>query len=332
MCYKDIEQKKNEEKLMKKIEENNMPLFIQLYLLNRKSQLGALKYFGVINSLLQWFIDKGIIKKNTISDIEPSDMQFIEAAYVNMYLKESQGNGISPTTLNTRKNIFRSFWKYMVISPNIPVENNIIVDVAYDGVASNNNRYTKMPTENDIKEMEENIKRKKRKDVFVRDRNLLILTILKETGIRECELKELELSCLFLDGDEYESAPFIRIMGKGVYNMEYARNVLLTKTAKDAFVKWLGIRDSRDNIVDKNAVFLTKTGNRISESDIYNIFKVYGKGKIKPHMMRHWYGTVATKEFDAAFAQQQLGHKSQNITINTYVDGGYGIREKLAYM
>lgn len=47
-------------------------------------------------------------------------------------------------------------------------------------------------------------------------------------------------------------------------------------------------------------------------------------------MIRHWYGTVTTEKYGAAFAQQQLGHKNVNITVNTYVDGGYGIREKLA--
>ena len=41
MCYKDEVQKKNSEKLQRKMNEDNIPMFIQFYLLNRKSKLGA---------------------------------------------------------------------------------------------------------------------------------------------------------------------------------------------------------------------------------------------------------------------------------------------------
>ena len=47
-------------------------------------------------------------------------------------------------------------------------------------------------------------------------------------------------------------------------------------------------------------------------------------------MMRHWYLSEATQKYGTAFAQQQAGHKSSAITVNTYIDGGFGIREKLA--
>lgn len=67
----------------------------------------------------------------------------------------------------------------------------------------------------------------------------------------------------------------------------------------------------------------------MQESDVRAIFKVYSCKKLTSHMIRHWYGTVTTEKYGAAFAQQQLGHKNVNITVNTYVDGGYGIREKL---
>jgi len=84
------------------------------------------------------------------------------------------------------------------------------------------------------------------------------------------------------------------------------------------------------NIIDDKAVFLNKTGKRMQESDIRAMFKVYSSAKLTPHMIRHWYGTITTEKYGVAFAQQQLGHKNVNITVNTYVDGGYGIREKLA--
>lgn len=330
MCYKDEVQKKNTEKLKRKFEEDNVPMFIQFYLLNRKSKLGALNYYSAIKSLLQWLIDKNIIQKTRISDITSYDMKYVESAYINIYLEEKQNEGISPTTLNTRKNIFRSFWKSMVNSPSVPVDCNIVEDVAYEGLDSGYNRYIKMPSKNDLEEMRGNIIRKKKNDNFVRERNLIILTILMNTGLRECELVELEFSSLFLDGNEIEKSPHIRVMGKGVYHIEKGRNILLNSTAKKAFLEWIEVRNTID-IVDDIAVFLNKTGKRMQESDVRAMFKVYSCKKLTPHMIRHWYGTVTTEKYGAAFAQQQLGHKNVNITVNTYVDGGYGIREKLAF-
>lgn len=330
MCYKDKVQKKNTEKLKRKFEEDNVPMFIQFYLLNRKSKLGALNYYSAIKSLLQWLIDKNIIQKTRISDITSYDMKYVEPAYINIYLEEKQNEGISPTTLNTRKNIFRSFWKSMVNSPSVPVDCNIVEDVAYEGLDSGYNRYIKMPSKNDLEEMRGNIIRKKKNDNFVRERNLIILTILMNTGLRECELVELEFSSLFLDGNEIEKSPHIRVMGKGVYHIEKGRNILLNSTAKKAFLEWIEVRNTID-IVDDIAVFLNKTGKRMQESDVRAMFKVYSCKKLTPHMIRHWYGTVTTEKYGAAFAQQQLGHKNVNITVNTYVDGGYGIREKLAF-
>lgn len=329
MCYKDEVQKINGEKLKRKLNEDNVPMFIQFYLLNRKSKLGALNYYSVIKNLLQWMIDKRIIQKNSISEIVQSDMTYIEPAYINLYLEEKQSEGISPTTLNTRKNIFRSFWRSMVNSPSVPVSCNIVEEVAYEGLDSGYNRYVKMPSKEDLEEMRKNIIQKKKNDGFVRERNLLILTILMNTGLRECELVELEFSSLFLDGNEIEKSPHIRVMGKGVYHIEKGRNVLLNNIAKDAFLKWIEVRNTI-NIIDDKAIFINKTGKRMQESDVRAMFKTYSRKKLTPHMIRHWYGTVTTEKYGAAFAQQQLGHKNVNITVNTYVDGGYGIREKLA--
>ena len=67
MCYKDEVQKKNARKLQAKMNEDNIPMFIQLYLSNRKSKLGALNYYSVIKNLLQWLIDKKIVQKNSVS-------------------------------------------------------------------------------------------------------------------------------------------------------------------------------------------------------------------------------------------------------------------------
>ena len=173
--------------------------------------------------------------------------------------------------------------------------------------------------------MEEKIMRKN--DEFVRIRNLNILRVLKGTGLRESELAGLNISDLYLD----EEMPYIKIIGKGTYREIEARMVYLTGDAASAIKEWLEYRNGLENILDENAVFVNKNGNRLSEYNIQSIFKTYGMG-LTPHMIRHWFATVMANTGNLAFAQQQLGHSSLNTTVNNYANGAYGMKDVLANM
>ena len=166
-------------------------------------------------------------------------------------------------------------------------------------------------------EMMEKIKKKK--DDFVRERNLMIVRVLKGTGIRESELAGLDLKDLHLD----DSKPYITVMGKGVYYTQDAEPVLISKDAKSALEEWLEIRNKVENIIDDNALFINKNGKRLNERNIQDIFKNYSNKKITPHMMRHLYATVLYQEsgHDAAFVQEQLRHSNVNTTLGTYAAG-----------
>lgn len=333
MCYKDELQRKNAEKLQRKFEEDRVPVFIQKYFVNIESKAGAINYWIAIKDLLLWLMKNHVIEKKAIADIAPTDFYEIESEDVTMYLKEKENDGISPTTLETRKNIFRSFWNYLVRTKKCPVESNIILFVTYKGISSNNNLIKKMPSEKQLKEMEEKILKKK--DEFVRFRNHCVFRVLKGTGLRESELAGLELTDLFLDEESYikigEMMPCIKIIGKGKYRAIEARSVYLTGDAINALREWLEIRSKVENIIDQKAVFLNKNGKRLTEDNIKSIFKNYGNG-VTPHMMRHWFATVMANTGNIAFAQQQLGHTSANTTINNYANGSYGMKEILMNM
>ena len=87
-----------------------------------------------------------------------------------------------------------------------------------------------------------------------------------------------------------------------------------------------------ENIVDEDAVFVNKNGNRLNEYNIQSIFKTYGNKQITPHMIRHYYATLMANTGNLAFAQQQLGHSSLNTTVNNYANGAYGMKDVLANM
>ena len=326
MCYKIDMQNKNAEKLNRKLNELNLPIYMRKYFTVKiESKAGALNYLGVIVDLLNWFIEEKLIDKTNIPDIKPSDFNNIMAEDITLYLKTKEKNGISPTTLETRKNIIRSFWNYISRVKGTDISDKFFDDVNYKGISSGNNLIKKFPTELQLKDMEERIMWKK--DIPVRNRNIAIFRVLRGTGIRESELAGLDLSDLHLD----EDMPYITILGKGVYREMQNRIVYLSGTALKAIREWLEYRSTLDNIVDTEAVFINKNGKRTTEDNIKAIFRNYGNG-ITPHMMRHYYASVMASKGNIVFAQQQLGHSSMSTTINNYANGSIGMKDILSEM
>lgn len=321
MCYKDEVQKRNAEKLQKRFENDNISQFIQKYFINIESKAGAINYWIAIKDLLLWLIDEDIICKKEISDIEPDDFYEIESEDITLYLRQKEKSGMSPTTLETRKNIFSSFWKYLKRSKRCPVKENIILDVSYKGISSNNNLIKKLPSKEELMEMDKKISKKK--DEFIRVRNSIILRMLKGTGLRESELAGLNIDDLYIE----KEMPYVKIIGKGIYRKQEARTVYLTGDSVNAIEEWFEIR-GKIEIIDNNALFLNKNGKRLNEDNIKAIFKNYGNG-LTPHMLRHWYATIIANKCGIVFAQQQLGHKTANTTINAYANGSYGMGEIL---
>ena len=326
MCYKIEVQNKNAEKLNRKLDELNLPIYMRKYFTVKiESKAGALNYLGVIVDLLNWFIKEKMINKESISDIEPSDFTDIMAEDITLYLKTKEQNGMSPTTLETRKHIISSFWDYMSRVKGTEIKDGFFKDVTYKGIPSGNNLTKKLPTEKQLNDMEEKIMWKK--DIPVRNRNIAIFRVLRGTGIRESELAGLDLTDLHLD----EEMPYITILGKGVYREMQNRTVYLSGSALKALSEWLEYRNTLDNIVDTEAVFINKNGTRTTERNIKQIFENYGNG-ITPHMMRHYYASVMNQNGNLAFVQQQLGHSSVNTTVNNYANGAVGMKEKLMEM
>lgn len=317
MCYKEEVQKRDEEKLQKMFQKDGTPEFIQRLFTNLgESKKTSINYWIAIRDMLQYMINFNIITKEKIADIEPDDMLEIEAPEIQRYLEYKEKNGMSPTTLQTRKNIFKSFWNKMIATRKVPINSNVVNEVSYKGVSYNpNNILLKLPSQENIDEMIERIKWKK--DDFVRERNLVVMSLFMGTGLREHELAGLDLSDLYLDDEN----PYITIISKGKTRKQESRIVFLSEEETIENIKhWLDIRSSVDNIVEADALFLNRNGKRMVEGDIKSMFKNYSKKKISPHQIRHWYATVFSQKYSSDFVQQQLGHRSINTTINNYMD------------
>lgn len=331
MCYKIEVQNKNAEKLNRKLDELNAPQFLRDYLNELESKNGALNYLVAIKDFLQWLIENNIINKKSISEIEVSDFSDLRPQNISSYLRFKEANGMSPTTTETRKNIIKSFiqdiysYRDCLLREVYSKIEDFYKMVKYKGIPSGNNLTKKLPTEKQLNDMEEKIMWKK--DIPVRNRNITIFRVLRGTGIRESELAGLDLSDLHLD----EQMPYITILGKGVYREMQNRTVYLSGSALKALNEWLEYRNTLDNIVDTEAVFINKNGTRTTEKNIKQIFENYGNG-ITPHMMRHYYATVMNQNGNLAFVQQQLGHSSVKTTVKNYANGAVGMKDVLNNM
>ena len=320
--YKDEVQKMNEEKLQKKFDDEKVSTFIQKYFISLESKKSCLNYWSVIRQMLLWMMENNIIGKDLISEIDPEDFMEIESEDLTLYLRQRETNGISPTTLNVEKNIFSSFWEYLIRSKKCSVDYNIVKSVSYRGISCANGLFKKLPSDQQLDDMENRLG--KRKDDFLRIRNIAVFYVLKWTGIRESECAGLDLDDVYLD----EDIPYINVLGKGHYREMEKQPVFLTESTSRYLKEWLEFRKTVDNIVDVDALFVNRKGKRFNEAGIKHMFRDNGRG-VTPHMVRHWYATYLNKTGNIAFAQQQLRHTSMNTTIGNYSNGVIGMKEML---
>lgn len=329
-CYKQESQAKREILLNRRFEEEKVPQFIQNCLLDLGSSTSKNVYWSNVRQLLIWFMGNGIIKKERIKDIQPEDLNKIQKIDIIRYLDDLKNSEIKLSTINTKRTQLSSFWRNMV--ENKYVDENVVKTIRskeYKPAQTNRGKLIKIPLHEDIEEMIAKINRKK--DEFVRVRNLIILRVLRGTGLRESELAGLNFDDIYLGDDR----PYILVISKGNYQYDEEGKdiVYLTKDAVAALCEWSLYRAQLNNVIDTEAVFINKNGKRLNEENIKAIFRNYSNGKISPHMMRHEYTTVLQRESkDYTFVAEQLRHRSCSTMINHYDSGAYRSLDVLKHM
>jgi integrase/recombinase XerC len=149
-------------------------------------------------------------------------------------------------------------------------------------------------------------------------RDRAILETLYSAGIRVSELVGLDV----LDADLNDGV--ITVRGKG----KKERLALLGPNARGAMVRWL---DDRERLLakvgtDSPAVFLNKTGGRLTTRSVGRLLEKYLKAagldpRTSPHTLRHSFAThLLDAGADIRGVQELLGHKSLTTTqVYTHV-------------
>jgi len=161
--------------------------------------------------------------------------------------------------------------------------------------------------------------------IFNARRNNAIIALLYSSGIRLAELVNLDLADIDLKERQ------IKVLGKGG-NESYCP---ITQEAVRALESYVKAREARGNAKDQ-ALFITRTGERIKRRDIQRIVSRYAKEaginkRVSPHILRHSIAThLLDRGMDLRYVQVFLRHVSISSTqIYTHVSNKR-LKEKLS--
>lgn len=246
-------------------------------------------------------------------DINDLDVEFVKkvALYdIYEYLAYMSSNRKNAASTRARKvACIRSYFKYMTNRAKY-LEENPAADLDSPKLKQTLPRYLEL---DECKQLLQTIN--KNPDTELRVRDYAIVTLFLNCGLRLSELVEINISDIKSDT--------LVVTGKG--NKE--RTVYLNQACILAIENYIKIRP-KDQVKDRNALFLSKRKQRISNKTIQFLVKNYIKlagldeTKFSVHKLRHTAATIMYRygETDLRTLQEILGHEQLATTqIYTHV-------------
>lgn len=269
-------------------------------------------------------------KKMTVDDIETItdiDSKFLNDITISdlydylSYLKDVCGD--SATTRARKVASLRSFFKYLHVKARL-IDDNPAKELESPKLGK---KLPKFLTLDQSTALLDGIKNGslvgKQHDNRLRD--FAIITLFLNCGMRLAELVSINISHIKFD------EALLTVVGKG--NKE--RTVYLNNACMTAIKDYLNVRPYDENVVDKDALFLSERKTRISRRTVQNLIKNYLRDicglteNYSTHKLRHTAATLMYQygNVDIRALQEILGHESIATTeIYTHVDNSQ-IRE-----
>ncbi len=230
-----------------------------------------------------------------------------------LWLARDQKNG--PTARARKLSALRSFYKYHTTKSR-QLEKDPTRDIDSPTVRQALPKYLSLDESKDLLESVD-------PDSDTAKRDYCILTFFLNCGMRLSELVGINLSHIESDMKK------MVVTGKG----NKQRTIYLNKACQNALISYLSIREQlgrahSETIKDKNALFLSSRGNRISNKTVQWIVKkqlkmagLEGKG-YSTHKLRHTAATLMYNngDVDIRVLKDILGHEQLTTTqIYTHV-------------
>lgn len=260
--------------------------------------------------------DRGLVPADTpfskisISDINEdflktitTDDLFVFLIYMSRERKASAANRARKTAT------LKSFFKYLFQKKKILDE-----DPAYELDSPKIGQ--RLPKHLSLEESMQLLSYTDERDDSFRERDYCMLTFFLNCGMRLSELTGINLSAI------HDTT--LTVIGKG--NKE--RTIYLNDACMTSLKDWLAVRPGK-GVKDKEALFISRTGKRISNQGVqYSVKKLLSQAGLNPkvysvHKLRHTAATLMYKygQVDIRSLQSILGHASVSTTqIYTHVD------------
>lgn len=325
VLYKTEMQREGKEEFRKMIDEFNLPECVVDFFDTVRSINSRSTYWYTLKDFFFWKFD-------TLYNITEDDIKNLKSSDANRYMDQLiDEDKFSSSTINIRAASLMSFFKYLYIE-GIHDKNKAIKLGNYKLKVSNGNK--KMPTTQEIKELEKSLSNIKKP--LVREKYLLIYNMFKTIGIRLSELVGLDIQDVHIneiDERTGELCSYITCLRKGSYSKPQMEKVYLSDKLVGQIEEWLKSRSYilKTNDCECNALFINDSGKRMSRNTIQNMFSKLSNGNISCHMLRHYASTMMLKKTnDLKFVQEQLGHsEGSSVTMATYVAGLEESRRKM---
>ncbi len=262
-----------------------------------RQRRGLVPKLTKINEIEIHMINEEFVQSVTLSDC------YAFLGYLTRERKASAAN-------RARKvSAMRSFFRYLKSKVNV-IENDPTADLESPSQPKRLPRYLTLDESRALLNAADN------KENQFSERDYCILTLFLNCGMRLSELCGIDLQDI--------QGETLRVVGKG----DKERTIYLNGACIQALDNYLAVRPKR-NLTDKNALFISRQGNRIAPSTVQRMIKkyLYQSGldpkRYSTHKLRHTAATLMHKygQVDIRLLQQILGHESVSTTeIYTHVD------------
>ena len=249
-------------------------------------------------------VDLALVKSVSLTDIY-AFLSFLSRDRVKNANAANAKHGLEVSSRARKVATIRSFYKYLVSKAKL-LEDNPIQELDSPKIRQALPRYLTL---------DESIQLLESIDGDNAERDLCIITLFLNCGLRISELVGLDLSDI--RGDR------LRVLGKG--NKE--RVVYLNAACQSAIEDWLAVR-SQSGAADPNALFISRRHTRITKDGVHYMLKQrftaagLDSSKYSAHKLRHTAATLMLQNgVDVRTLQEVLGHEHLNTTqIYTHVD------------
>lgn len=254
-----------------------------------------------INDISINHVDIEFIKKINLDDTLEF-LSFLANERAKHHKSEHSVLGISSTSRARKISSIRSFFNYLVDKVHL-LDSSPISNL---DLPKKDKTLPKYLTLDESMELLNNV------DGQFKDRDLCILLLFLSCGLRVSELAGINISDI--NGES------LLIRGKG--NKE--RVVFMNNNCIYSIDTYLKTRIS-PNERDRDALFISRQGNRINVQTVKWLVKKYSSGinkEVSPHKLRHTAATLMySNGLDIRSLQEVLGHKNLDTTmIYTHID------------